>query len=201
MKKRLLTAGLILLAAIVIAPAFRNVVREVIVIPLLYMFWIGRFIFEAIPQIGLWGAFFTICLLILGVSLLVGNRKRKSTAPVTVEAYPGRVEGWAHLIDRAAQDDYFKWRLAQQLQKLALSAVAHQKGQSFKQTRQQFRQGDLDMSPELKAYFQASLRSLGHLPSPKRFYHTKRSASSPLDLDPIHVVRFLESINAQEEKE
>ncbi len=193
MKNRLLPLGLILLLAALLAPVFRNFVREVIVIPLLYVFWIGRFIFEAIPQVWLWSACFAVFLMILGIGLL-GKQKVKPKTLLPVEANEGRVLGWAKLIRRAEQDDYFKWRLAQHLQKVTLNAIAHHQGQSLKQTRQQLRQGKLDMPPELQAYFQASLQSLGHLPPPKRFFNTK--TTTPLDLDPMQVVQFLEDLNS-----
>ena len=197
MKKRLLTLGFISLLAALLAPIFRTFVREVIVIPLLYLFWLGRFFIEAIPQSGLWAGFFIICLLILAASLLE-KKGHKPKAPQLAEADRGRIEDWVNLINRAAQDDYFKWRLAQHLQKLTLNAIAHHKGQSLRETRQQLRQGALEMPPELQAYFQASLKSLGHLPAPKRFFQVRPKASSPLDLDPLEVVRFLEHFQSSE---
>ena len=51
------------------------------------------------------------------------------------------------------------------------------------------------MSPELQAYFQASLQSLGHLPAPKRFFRTGTPTASPLDLAPEHVIKFLEQLD------
>ena len=195
MKKRLLILGLILLLAIILTPIIRNFVREVIVIPFLYLFWIGRFFVEAVPQQWLWLGFLSVCLLILGLSL-IGKRKRKSRPIVIADKQEGRIESWAKLLDQAKQDDYFKWRLAQQLQKLTLSAIAHQQGQSIKQTRRQMRRGELEMPPELTAYFQASLKPLGHLPAPRRLLQIRAQPASPLDLDPAYVVQYLEYLNA-----
>jgi hypothetical protein len=194
MKKHLLSFGLILLIAAVLAPIFRNFVREVIIIPFLYIFWIGRFVVEAIPQAGLWSCFLIIISLILAIGL-VDKQKRKSTLYLAGNLDEGRVTGWVKLIQQAETDHYFKWRLAQRLQKVALNVIAHQQGQSLKQTRQQLRQGELDISPEVQAYFQASLQSLGHLPAPKRFFRTNSPATSPLDLDPEHVIQFLEQLD------
>ena len=195
MKKLLLPLGGILLLAILFTPLFRNFVREVIVIPFLYLFWLGRFLIQTVPQSALWGVLLFVCLLILGISLL-GTTKRKPRVVNFAEIQQGRIEGWTYLIDRAARDDYFKWLLAQSLQKLALNAIAHHKGQSLRLTRQQLRQGALDIPPDVEAYFQASLKSLGHLPSPKRLFRTKVRSASSLDLDPAKVVQFLENLNA-----
>ena len=165
-------------------------------IPFLYVFWIGRFIFEAIPQTGLWTFFLVIFSLILAIGL-IDKRKRKSTLYIPLTIDEGRVEGWVKLIDQAEKDHYFKWRLAQRLQKVALGVIAHQQGQSLKQTRQQLRQRELDIPPELQAYFQASLQSLGHLPVPKRFFQTTSATDSPLDLDLKQVIQFLERLDPE----
>lgn len=194
MKKHWLSLGLILLIAAAIAPIFRNFVREVIIIPLLYIVWLGRFVVEAIPQTGLWSCFLIFFALILAVGL-VDKQQRKSTLYLAGDVDEGRVAGWIKLIQQAEKDHYFKWRLAQRLQKVALNVIAHQQGQSLKRTRQQLRQAELDIPPELQAYFQASLQSLGHLPARRRFFRPGPPAASPLDLDPEHVIQFLEQLD------
>lgn len=193
MRKRLLPFGIILLLAVLIAPVFRTVIREIIIIPLLYVFWLSRFFFQAVPQSVLWGIFLGICALILSIGLL-GKQRSRLVGPTMAETPQGRIEGWVNLIDKASKDDYFKWRLAHRLQKLTLNAIAGNSGQSLKQTRQRLRRGELDIPPELQAYFEASLQSLGHLAAPSRFSRRKTTLPA-LDLDPIVVVQFLESLD------
>lgn len=193
MRNRLLPFGIILLLAILFTPIFRTVTREIIIIPLLYIFWLARFFFHAIPQSVLWGIFLGIFIIIISFSLL-GKRRARLAGPRMTEARQGRIEGWVSLIDKARHDDYFKWRLAHRLQKLTLNAIAGNSGQTLKQTRQQLRRGELDIPPELQVYFEASLRSFGHLITPKRFSRRKATPSA-LNLDPIEVVRFLEGLD------
>ena len=50
MRRHLLPLGLILLAAVLFAPLCRTFVREVVIIPFLYIFWIGKFFTDTIPQ-------------------------------------------------------------------------------------------------------------------------------------------------------
>ena len=68
----------------------------------------------------------------------------------------GRIEPWLELIQKAERDSYFKWRLAQGLQRLALDTLAHQADLPLKQVRQQLKEGELRLPPEVLAYFQAS---------------------------------------------
>lgn len=195
MTKRLLPLGLIVLVALLLSPFLQTFVRELIVIPLLYLFWIGRFVYAAIPQSVLWSVLVGILALIMGLSLLLGRRKRKRRAHRPAEPPGGRIEGWAKLIQQAQNDDYFKWRLAQQLQKLTLNTLAHQRGQSLKQTRRQLREGTLEMPTDVQAYFQTSLQPLANLRPPKTLFSPKTDVASPLDLDPLKVVEYLESLN------
>lgn len=191
---RLLPLGLILLVAVLalFVPAFRTFVREIIVIPILYVFWVGRFLFLTIPQTLLWHVFFAVFLLIMAVGLI--ERKKPQPQKMNVkEDYPGRIEAWAGLINKASQHNYFKWRLAQRLQKVTLRAIAHNKGQTVKQTRRQLREGALNLPSDLHAYFLASVQSLSHLSPQKRFFAT-RPKPSPLDLDLHRVIQFLDTL-------
>jgi len=195
MKKELLPLALGLVLVITLTLFSRNFIREVIIIPLLYLFWIGRFLLEAIPQTALWSVAVGLFLLILGVGL-IGQRKRKARLQPPPRIFEGRIEKWARLLQQAEQGIYFKWRLAQQLQKVLLRIVAHQTGQSIKQTRQQLRHNQLDLPPVVQAYFKASLQPLGSLASPRWFFQQRSAGPSPLDLDPAYVVQFLEQLNA-----
>ncbi|HRV90800.1 MAG TPA: hypothetical protein P5526_01415 [Anaerolineae bacterium] len=190
--RRRLTFWLALAASVglLLTPTFRAFVREAIVIPLLYLLWIGRFILSAVPHSALWGCYVAVLLLLMGVSLLRRRSKKPRPRPPN-EAVEGRIAGLAHLLRQAEHDDYFKWRLAQQLQKLSLDTIAYHTGQSIPETRRQLQQGRLDLPAELQAYFEAGLKPLGSLAASRKRFLTNRPTMA-LDLDPAIVVRFLE---------
>lgn len=176
---------------LLLTPIFQTFIREAVVIPLLYLVWVGRFILSAVPHAALWACYVTFLLLVMTVSLLA-KRQKKRKPPQLQPDQEDRVAGLAKLIEQAEQDDYFKWRLAQQLQKLSLDTLAYHTGQSIGQIRQQLRQGTLDIPPELQAYFAAGLKPLGSVVTPQKLFATKHSPTA-LDLDPVEVGRFLES--------
>jgi hypothetical protein len=60
--------------------------------------------------------------------------------------------------------------------------------------RQQLRNGQIEMPSDIKAYFQTSFQSLGYISPPRRFFFQKREPS-PLDLDPAHVIAYLEDLD------
>ena len=196
MMKRLLPFVVILAIAAIISPFLSDIIRELIVLPLLYVFWIGRFLVQAIPQEILWSLFVALLALTLMISLLE-RRRLTSRLRFTTTAPKGRVESWAELLKQAERDPYFKWRLAQHLQKITLNTLAQQRGLSFKQIRQQLRQGQLeDLPPELETYFLASLRSLAQFPVKSGLFQA-HSIPPELDLDPMVVVHYLQQLNGE----
>ena len=194
MIKRWLPLIVIVLLALLLAPLCRNLVQEMVVIPFLYIFWIGQFFYYAIPEILMWASCLTFLFLIMATSLLEKPRPGQRSRPPQSEE-DGRVESWLALLRQAQKDDYFKWRLSQRLQRLALNKLAHYHDQPLNQLRQQLRNGQIAaMPPEIRAYFQSSFQSLGYISAPRRFFFQKRSPS-PLDLDPAHVIAYLEDID------
>jgi hypothetical protein len=190
MRKQLLSLGIILITAIALAPLLRDFIREFVVVPLLYAFWIGQIIFDAIPQAAFWSCFLGVALLLAGASLLrPGKPRSQSREAGTIQR--GRVETWANLIRQAPQEDYYQWRLAQPLRELILETLAYEARLSTKEMKQRLMDDQLDLPPEIRAYLQASLKSLTYLPAP-RFPFAFRGPASPLALNPEVLVQFLE---------
>jgi hypothetical protein len=193
MKRHLLPIGLIVLAAILFAPLCRTFVREVVIIPFLYIFWIGKFFVDTIPQIIIWFFFVAILFLILVISF-VGKRPESHRGPLPSQTTESRIGAWLKLIEQAREDDYFKWRLGQRLQKLAMRQLAHRNNDTVRDTRNRLRKGTLELPVEITEYFQTSLQPLGNLSRPGRWKFWHRRSPSPLDLDPNVVVTFLEQL-------
>jgi hypothetical protein len=190
MKKQLLPLALILLLTGLLTPVLQDYVRQVIVRPFLYFFWVGWLFINSIPQIGIWGLFLFIALLIMGRSLL----KQRPTPPRLrrpQKTDQGRIETWAKLIHRANQEPYYKWKLAQHLQEFTLDALAHDERQAPKQIRQRLLNNNLDIPPEIQAYLQAGMTSFSRLLGPRPLFRP-RTFSSSLNLNPEQIAHFLE---------
>lgn len=195
MNRRWLPWLLIAAAALLFAPLCRPLAREVVLIPLLYLLWLLKFLFDAVPQTVIWPLLVLLLFLILAAGLTGGRRQRRRRSAPPPARPAQRVAEWAQLIEQANNDGYFKWRLGQQLQKVMLRLVAEQRQQTIAETRQQLRRGDIDLPPEVLAYFQASLRPLGSLPSTRSWQFWRRPAASPLDLEPAQLIATLEHMN------
>lgn len=180
---RWLPLTLLLLLAILLTWWVRDTVAELLV-PLYYLYWIGRRLLEAIPQAAVWAVFLFVALLLATGSLV----RRPAAAKIPRRSTPPRqerIESWTKLLGQADQEIYYKWQLAQQMQELTLDALAHQERLPVQTLRQRLSRGQLDLPPDIEAYLQASLTSFSHFAGHKR-------QNSPLNLNPERVVQFLE---------
>ncbi|MDM8528869.1 hypothetical protein QUF58_11770 [Anaerolineales bacterium HSG24] len=193
---RYLTLGISLVLLIMLLQWFlEDILREVVIIPFLYLFWVGQFFYAAIPQHEFWVIFCLIATIIMGRSLwLRRERPPKNRVPERVQ--PPRIQRWLTAIERSGQDDYFKLRLAQEIQQLTLEKIAYQHGQTIKETRRQLRQGQLmvDVPPDIQAYLQSSLVTLSRLSGLKRLM-VWHKPTTPLDVELERVVQFLETMD------
>ena len=189
MSNRLLFAGLVLLA--LIALLIRGFVREIIVVPLLYGLWIAGLILQSAPQVLLWSLFILVALIAASRSLIAPRlsvRRRRQGA-----SHTGRLGEWAMLIDLARGDALSRWRLAHRLEELAIQTLAEHERAPVDQVRQRLRNGKANVPPEIQRYLTA------RMPTGQRravIFHgataNQGAHMAALDLDPEHVVRFLE---------
>lgn len=183
-----LPLGLLLFLALVLTLWLRDTVADMLV-PLYYLYWIGRRLLETIPQVVIW-ALFLFVVLLLAAGSLFSSRPAKLSRRRRAPAREDRIAGWVKLLHQADRETYYKWQLAQRLQELTLDLVSHDERLPHKQVRQQLMSSHLDLPPEVEAYLQASLISFSNFIGAESRYSSRQG--SPLDLDPEQVVRFLE---------
>jgi hypothetical protein len=194
MSNRLALPALLALLVVILALILSGLVREMVAIPLLYLLWLMRVIFESIPQVVLWVGFLALAALVAWNSLVGPRAPPLVRQPAPVSRAP--VAAWAMLFARTTRDDYARQLLAQRLGQLAFDLLASQGQPPAQSLWQYLNDMSQDIPPDVRAYFQAGVRMQRSLP---RFWwrwwaHAARQEprADPLDLDPEHVVRFLE---------
>jgi hypothetical protein len=185
MRKRLLLIGLLLLPVILMVVVIQGFVRDVIVVPLFYAFWLARLLFESISQVLLWGSFIIVVLIIAGRSLVKRVPRPQVRAAETERR--GRVEDWLRLIHQTNQGAFGKWRLANALEQLAVDVLAGEERLEPKEIRRRLDNGTLEIPSEIRAY----LRSRMPIASAQRHARPRVQASAS-DHDVERVVQFLE---------
>ncbi len=195
MKNRPVLLALAALSIGVLALAFRDVVREAIVIPIAYAAWVVGLLIDSLPQIIPWLIVLAIGLVIALASLIARPKPARAAGRVTPHLR-GPVEALARRIDLAAHGYYFRWHLARRLRDLAVDTIAYRRRLAPEQVEQQLAAGRLNLPPAIRVYFEAEL-AFGPVSRfadlARRFRPGAPAFASPLDLDPAEVVRFLEA--------
>lgn len=116
MKRRILPLLVVLGSGWLGALVFGGLLRDGLIVPLLYVYWYARLLVEAFPQWLIWGAFVALSVwLSLGAwARLLGNRdKPRSRAK---EAELGEVAALADRLQLTIRGGYFHQRLRGRLQ-------------------------------------------------------------------------------------
>jgi hypothetical protein len=184
-RDRLVLVVVVLLPIAVLAVLLQGFVREVLIGPVLYVYWIIRLFLESIPQIWEWIAFLLLATYLVARTFAPRQSLPRARRQEVVER--GRVEDWARLLHQAHGDSFARWRLAQRLSVLGGDVLATEQRVSHREIWRRLDRGQLDVPQPLRAYLTAQFRSAR--PSGLRGL---RAPASPLDLDPGEVVRFLE---------
>ncbi len=197
MRKRSRLVGIILLLAIPLMLVLQDFAREMIAVPLLYVFWFGNLIFQSIPQSILWALFMAVAILISLKSFAKRPKPdRAEHAPQSDN--PGQVSFWAQRLHMKTPGGYYEWSLARHLGKLILEVLAYNRRQSPGQIREKMEAGALDTPPEIQAYLKVGIKGMptSFSNSILRLFFRSRSGRKTrysLGLDPEHVVKFLEN--------
>jgi hypothetical protein len=188
MRNRLLTLGLGLLLAGLIAAAARGAVREVIVVPLLLLVWDARQLLESLPQALPWTLLvgFAVVLAFTSLSGISLPTARRPAQP----QHNGRASAWVRLLRLTARDEYSRWRLAQRLAQTAVELLAAREGLTAQQARGRLADESLDIPAPVRSYLRAGLAAY----QPKPGTQGRIVRGGPLDIDPAAVVVWLEGM-------
>lgn len=143
----------------------RDIIREAIVLPLSYLFWLLGVVLDTTPQIVFWISVLMIAALAAYRSL-VGRRKPVAQIPLNgsespgQREYGGQVAHWAlrvHLI-RRGPSPYFVSAFHQSVNRLLMDELSHRYRLTARQIEDRLREGDLDVPPEVRDYVLGALR-------------------------------------------
>ncbi len=159
----------------------RDVIYQLVIVPLAYFLWVLNFYYSALPQWLVWVIVISALFLVMVWNLIPDAKPSKGTEPVRHRTQ-GEVEALTIWIAKAAQGNYFKWQLANRLGHIA-RRLEERSGQGGRQPS-----GD----PEVERYLDAGLNySFVDFPTPRNPLAPVRH--TPLDLDPRKAADYLES--------
>lgn len=192
---------LLLLIGVGLTLFLRDVVGQFIVQPLLYVLWVSRLFLGSIHQVIYWFLLIAV-VLILAIRSLIGRWGRWKEEPLFDVLFGGRVRVWARWVELATERyyyrGYFKWRLARQLGELTQDVLAYRERLTPREVRRELEAGGFNLPPDIRAYLEAGLlqRSFSSFREmrrrSRRFRFLPNREPSPLDIDPMRVIRFLQ---------
>lgn len=193
MRSRIIALGLALLLAGLIALIVTGAIEDVVIVPLLFLWWGARVLYESLPQALLWGILVAIAVLLIVKSIPWISAALPATGQG--RASSGRVTDWARYLRESGHDEHGRWRLAQRLTELAIEALAFREQCSPQEISRRLHDGTLDIDPQLRAYLRAG--SLPYAPAARYRHGFGRRApaavpSDPLAIDPQQMIEYLE---------
>jgi len=156
---------LILLVSSVVLFWLRDVVREVVVLPLSYLFFVAGILIDSTPQLFFWLAVLLIAFWIAYRSI---SSKRRAVPPLGMPIkndldrlgqFSGRVSFWTTKVAqmRRYNSSYYQSTFHQSLSRLVTDLMAHRYRLSQFQVEERLRSGLLEVPPDVRDYILASM--------------------------------------------
>jgi hypothetical protein len=157
-------------------------VREVLVVPLAYLIWLGGLVLRSIPQ-----EIYLIGLIIVAGLIALNTLNKLQRRPANtrrISAEPGdasRYRLWVRLCTAAPASDYSRLELAREARKLIASVLAYQEGLTPPEVEQKIVSGDLPVPGAIRQFMRD--RDLNFTPRPsQRFWQRfMRKPEQPTD--------------------
>jgi energy-coupling factor transporter transmembrane protein EcfT len=178
--RRLVLAGMLIIS-LVLAFFLRDVIYIMVIVPLAYLLWLGKYYYSAIPQLFLW-ALLLVVIFITVIWNFVPETRPSQRKQLKRRSAEGQVEALAVWILKSRKGNYFKWQLANRLGRIA-RRLAETSGQHTRSS---------SGNEAVDKYFDAGINnSFVDFPVPRNRFH--RPPPTPLELDPKEAVDYLES--------
>lgn len=144
---------LVFLATLILALVFRETLRETLLVPLLYLVWVGNLAFKSLDQSCIW-----VAALMVALAIGMGYRRRAKTpleSPQTILRRPppaGRIQFWQSQLGvrRGLTSDQ---RLtAWEARRLFINLLAYREHTNAEQIKKQLSRGELTLPAEIRAH-------------------------------------------------
>lgn len=137
-RRLIVVSAVLLVVTATVLISFRGVVRELIVIPLSYWYWIISLFLESTPQIFFWVLAVLIVAIIAWRSFF--KKQKRIEVAVKVPDYSpatGRVTYWANRVNLMQMGSYYQSTFNEALSRLALDLISYR----YRLTNRQIERG------------------------------------------------------------
>jgi hypothetical protein len=190
-RRHLILAG-IFLFALILAFLLRDVVEQLVIVPLVYFWWLMNLYYSTFPQILLWVILVVVVLFSAVASLMPGVRYETAsrTAPKPEQGQIETLVKWLNKSQRGGI--YYKWLIANRLGKNAREILAQRDGLAVSKKFGRLDGRGWNPPQKIRNYLEAGLNgSFADFPRPLWFWQSPKP--TPLDMDPKQIVEYLEN--------
>ncbi len=131
---------------------FRDWVREQVVIPLAYVFWIIRLFLLSVPQVFYWGILLIIGLIIAVTTILPPRMAFYTSATQRPAAFTSHYSSWLRHFHMLNSSRFASDNLSRDLTRLTIQILAYQYRLSDEEVYRLLEQEDLGLPPLLLAF-------------------------------------------------
>jgi len=186
-------AILALFLAIILTLIAKDILQDFIFMPLAYLFWIGKLIFESFDQRAIWIAFLivsTVSAVIFTYPIFQVRLRHKET---TLDN-KNRIMLWKERLEATDRGEYLKWRLAQHLGTMIADTIAYQEGFTRDQIILRLLSGKLNLPPDIQAYLLAAHKAHSFTDQlSDQLVSLTGSTRTALDLEPERIAGIIEA--------
>ena len=190
-RRRLAILGVIVIAAL-LAFLLRDVVNQLILVPIAYLLWLLDLVYLSMNQSVWWIAAVFVVLVIIGQSLLPENEPVRKVISFT-RRERGSVENLALAMQKSKKGIYFKWLIANRLGKLAYQILLQREHGKPRSVFAPLTSEGWEATPEVQQYLEKGLHgSFADFPNSNWNYFSP-PVKTPLDHEVVEVIEFLEA--------
>ncbi len=191
MNRRVWTILALSFAVFLLAYALRETIERTVIRPLAYVWWMLGVYYQSFPQIVIWIALIAFAAF-LAVGSLVAEPLPEKREELKSRPARGPVESLAVWIANSQRGIYFKWLVAQKLGILSRGLLSFNARQAPRSGREALNGPGWDPPEEVAAYLESGLNgSFADFPRPR--WPFQNPEPTPLDIDPVKVMDYIES--------
>jgi hypothetical protein len=190
-RRRWLLAG-VFFSVLILAYLLRDVVEQLVIVPLIYIWWLIGLYYSTFPQFVMWALLILLVLFSAEKTLIPRIRYRTAFKPEPKPAQ-GQMEGFVVWLEKSKRGgSYYKWLIANRLGKNAREILAQRDGHEVSNKFGRLEGRDWNPPQKIRDYLETGLNgSFADYPRPYWFWQTPKP--TPLDVNPQQIVEYLEN--------
>lgn len=198
----LMMGVLIVAVALILAPLVVNVVRDHLLVPVLYAIWLARLYLNAVPQLVYWAVLLGIGVLLAIQSLYYWSPRLRPRARPTPPA-AGQVSRLSNWVAESSRGQYFRQHLLRRLIRITLRLHGHSDRLHATETAALLASDQLSLPEDVHAILEEGMTSTAydlddHMNLVKRFtgwltgWLPRTRSRPPIDPALTRLVEYLE---------